>query len=58
MEDTIAKLLRTLWGVGDLGADHPDVFENLLIASPAGLNDQPAHRIDDHGSGTTVYSTG
>ena len=43
MEDPIAKLLRTLRGVSIIGADHPDVPENLLITGFAGLDDQPPH---------------
>ena len=47
MEDPIAKLLWALRGVGILGADRPNVLENLLITGFAGLNDQPTHRVHD-----------
>jgi hypothetical protein len=43
MEDPVAELPRTLRDVGILGADHPDVLENLFVTGVGGLNNQPAH---------------
>lgn len=57
MEDPITKVLRSFWDVGIIGTNHPDVLEDLLITGVAGLNNQPAHRVHDDRSGTTVYTT-
>lgn len=56
MEDSIAQLLRSFRSILVIGADHPDILENLLIAVVTGLDDQSAHRIDDDRSSTAIYA--